>query len=196
MRRIKLIALLLVLSALTLALSTLAPRAAHAQAEPPPQPGARVRAAPPSSALLRHWTTGTLLAAEGDSLVIRPDGGGAPVVLRGASAATLQVSHGRQSRGKVALRNGLLGGLAGLVAGSAVGAVAHRDGDGRGIANTSTEGASLVGSLAGLSGAAIGMATGLLQSGERWRTVTPGAPRADVRVRGDGGVAVGMSVDF
>lgn len=179
-----------ILSTTLLALAVLAPRGADAQAQPFPEPGARVRIAAQSPT--GHWeiTVGTLVAAEGDSLLLHADGGSAPLVLRAGRVGAMQVSTGLEPRRNSALRTGAAAAVTGVVVGALIGVFS--DGEGWELPGSGAVGkpGATLGWLAGIAG----MLHGHRTPRERWGPpVVPGAS-ARIGASADGGVAVSISL--
>jgi hypothetical protein len=157
----------------------------------PVSPGDRVRV----SARSFPRTSGTVLDARADSLVLRARGGDT-IHAAWSDVRTLEVSGGR-SRVNTALRNGGIGVLAGGVAGAVFGyAVYHEDDDDWCIVVCSRRDAGLAGAaLFGIVGGGAGVLSGAVFPAQRWR-------RADAPVSvsaapvADGGVAVNARLRF
>lgn len=188
-----------VFCAIFMAAAAMAPRAAAAQTAMP-EPGARVRVSLPSLHPAGDPVVyvGTLNAAEGDSLVVLPDGRTEPVVLRRREVRRVEVSQGEVPRGRTALRNGAVAGAVGAVVGGSLFALTYEeDEDDIGsLIDFSRGDVAVIGAVfTGGVAAAGGVLVGLLHRRERWAPVSlPEGATPSVAVRGDGGVRVGMTV--
>ena len=174
--------------ALVLCLCAAGPLEAQRQAV---SPGDRVRV----SARSLPRTSGTVLDARPDSLVLRARGGDT-LHAAWSDVRTLEVSGGR-SRVSTALRNGGIGLLAGAAAGGVFGyAVYHEDDDDWCILICSRGDAGLAGAaFFGIVGGGAGVLSGAVFPVDRWRRAeTPVAVSAAPAA--GGGVAVRARLKF
>jgi hypothetical protein len=157
----------------------------------PVSPGDRVRV----SARSFPRTSGTVLDARPDSLVLRARGGDT-IHAAWADVRTLEVSGGK-ARVSTALRNGSIGLLAGAVAGGVFGyAVYHEDDDDWCIVVCSRSDAGLAGAaFFGLVGGATGTLSGAVFPAHRWRRAEAPVSVSAAPVA-DGGVALHARLRF
>jgi hypothetical protein len=184
---------------LCFSLLLLAPLASFAAQDVPSlAPGARVRVTtlehhPEISHLftdvkIRH--TGTLIALNADTLLLKPDGQSSPRMIPLAHVTGLDMSRGWASRGERATMGSGIGFLVGGVILAIAGGTALEE-------NSGSPGARMIlFMIGGVPGAAIGAVVGESTAGERWEQVPLERIRVSVAPQRHGGVRLAASFIF
>lgn len=168
------------------------PSITSAQAAPGIYVGARIR----SNAGTVWQGTGTVVEARRDSLVVKSDPSGAPVVLRRLDIRELEIHAGERRNARKGLTVGLLAGAGtGALIGFASGDDKCRnEGFGCWFALTAPEKAGILGIVFGGVGAVAGAVTGYLTKSDKW--IAADANKVNVSPIIGGAGRVGVSLQF
>jgi len=139
-----------------------------------------------------HRVTGTLLAMDDRVIRIRPDGTRTEVDVFRSSIDVLEVSAGKTSRGKAALRGAAIGAALGVV----IGLIGGEDNCGNRSWDFACFERGEAAALGGLGFGLFGLGFGALLGGghDRWVTTDPGRVRISVLPGGPGGFTLGTTI--
>ena len=161
----------------------------RAQNAPTVEPGTRIRVTHHAG----NRVVGSVVTLAGDTLRVRPAGISDTLAVLVSEVTQWEMSEGPQRH---VLRNMAYGFGLGAGAGAIGGVIHGDDPPGAFIPLTAPQYAAIFGVFYGITGAIVGAATGLHATEEWTRLPLPSGSHVSIAPRGDGRVAVGLSLRF